>query len=259
MRIGVLVKQVPDTWEERRLDPALRRTDRSGALVADEVGEQALEVALTCKDVDRSIEVVVVTMGPPSAQDVVRGGLAMGADRGVHVVDEALVGADLIATATVLAEVVRSEGFDLVVTGAQSTDGEGGVLPAVLAEMLGLPVLSGLAAVQLTGTRSAGGQVTGTRAVEAGSVQVAATLPAVVSVTGQLPPARTAGLRGVLAAKRRPILRTGLAELGLAAIPPSTSLLSLTVAPRRAASRVLVDDGGAAAQIVEFLAARHLI
>ncbi|MBU4215921.1 MAG: electron transfer flavoprotein subunit beta, partial [Actinobacteria bacterium] len=190
---------------------------------------------------------------------VVRGGLAMGADRGVHVVDEALVGADLIATATVLAEVVRSEGFDLVVTGAQSTDGEGGVLPAVLAEMLGLPVLSGLAAVQLTGTRSAGGQVTGTRAVEAGSVQVAATLPAVVSVTGQLPPARTAGLRGVLAAKRRPILRTGLAELGLAAIPPSTSLLSLTVAPRRAASRVLVDDGGAAAQIVEFLAARHLI
>lgn len=260
MRIGVLVKQVPDTWQERRLDPGPRRVDRSGEVVADEVGEQALEVALSCKDADRGTEVVVVTMGPARADDVVRACLAMGADRAVHVLDDALAGADLVTTARVLAAVVRSEAFDLVLAGAQSTDGEGGVLPAVLAELLGLPLLSGLAAVELDAVQAAGGQVAGTRATEHSTVRLAATLPAVVSVTGQLPPARTAGLRGVLAARRRPVRRVGLADLGLTPFPATTDLLSLVPAPRRAASQRVVDDGGGAAvAVVEFLAARHLI
>ena len=161
MKIAVLVKHVPDTYGERQLDPATRRADRAaGDQVIDEISERAVEVALAHKDQEKSTEVVAVTMGPAQATDALRKSLAMGADRAIHVVDDALAGADLMVTATVLAAALRPEGFDLVIAGNESTDGRGGVLPALLAELLGLPLLSALRTVRLTDTEVSGARVT---------------------------------------------------------------------------------------------------
>ncbi|MCV2393916.1 electron transfer flavoprotein subunit beta/FixA family protein [Actinotalea sp. M2MS4P-6] len=255
MKIAVLVKHVPDTYGERQLDPATGRTDRTaGDQVIDEISERAVEVALAHKDHEKSTEVLVVTMGPAQATDALRKALAMGADRAIHVVDDALAGADLMVTATVLAAALRPEGCDLLIAGNESTDGRGGVLPALLAELLGLPLLSALRTVRLTD-----GEVSGTRITDAASTQVRAPLPAIISITEQLPDARFAGLRGIMAAKRKPTATVGLAELGLAT-PRSRTLVTSTAAmPRRTGGPRIEDDGTAARQLAQFLADRHLI
>lgn len=255
MKIAVLVKHVPDTYGERQLDPATGRTDRSaGDQVIDEISERAVEVALAHKDQDRSTEVVAVTMGPPQATDALRKSLAMGADRAVHVVDDALAGADLMVTATVLAAALRPEEFDLVIAGNESTDGRGGMIPALLAEMLGLPLLSALRTVGLTD-----GEVSGTRITDAASTQVRALLPAVISITEQLPDARFAGLRGIMAAKRKPQAKVTLADLGLETPRSRTLVTSTAAVPRRTGGPRIEDDGTAARQLADFLADRHLI
>src|SRR5262245_10670094 len=130
MKIIVLVKQVPDTWGERKLDLATGLVDRDGSeAVVDEISERAVEVALRAKDADKSVEVVVLTMGPEPAKDALRKCLGMGADSAVHVLDPSLAGADAAWTASVLAAAVRRAGFDLVIAGNESTDGRGGVVP----------------------------------------------------------------------------------------------------------------------------------
>jgi electron transfer flavoprotein beta subunit len=255
MKIVVLVKQVPDTWGERRLDPGTGRADRtSGDQVIDEIGERAVELALAHKDGDRSIEVVVATMGPASATDVLRKALAMGADRAIHVQDDQLAGADLRVTAAVLAAAVRREGFDLLVTGNESTDGRGGALAAMLAEHLGVPLLSAL-----TTARSDGTTVVGTRVGDSGTARVRAPLPAVVSITEAMPEARFAGLRGIMAAKRKPMTRLAVADLGLDLPPAGTVVRSANARPQRSAGTLVVDDGSAARALADFLAERHLI
>ncbi len=255
MKIAVLVKHVPDTYGERQLDPAMRRADRTaGDQVIDEISERAVEVALAHKDREKSTEVVAVTMGPAQATDALRKSLAMGADRAIHVVDDALAGADLMVTATVLAAALRAEGLDLVIAGNESTDGRGGVLPALLAEMLGLPLLSALRTVRLTDT-----EVSGARVTDAASTEVRAQLPAIISITEQLPDARFAGLRGIMAAKRKPMARVGTADLGLEHPTSRTVVTSATALPRRTGGPRVEDDGTAARQLADFLADRHLI
>jgi electron transfer flavoprotein beta subunit len=255
MRIAVLVKHVPDTYDERQLDPATGRADRTtGDQVIDEISERAVEVALTHKDSDKSTEVVVVTMGPPQATDALRKALAMGADRATHVVDDSLAGADLIATSAVLAAALNTEPFDLVITGNESTDGRGGMMPALLSERLGLPLLSALRSVDLTDT-----EVTGTRITETSTTQVRASLPAVISITEQLPDARFAGLRGIMAAKRKPMAKLCPADLGLAEVTSPSVVTSTTALPPRTGGPRIEDNGTAARQLVDFLADRHLI
>jgi electron transfer flavoprotein beta subunit len=255
MKIAVLIKHVPDTYGERQLDPTTGRTDRAaGDQVIDEISERAVEVALAHKDQEKATEVVAVTMGPAQATDALRKALAMGADRAVHVVDDALAGADLMVTATVLAAALATERCDLVIAGNESTDGRGGVLPALLAELLGLPLLSALRTVRLTD-----GEVSGTRVTDAASTQVRAQLPAVISITEQLPDARFAGLRGIMAAKRKPMAKLGLADLGLETPRSRTVVTSTAALPRRTGGPRIEDDGTAARQLAGFLADRHLI
>ncbi len=255
MKIAVLVKHVPDTYDERQLDPTTNRADRTtGDQVIDEISERAVEVALAHKDHEKSTDVVVITMGPAQATDALRKSLAMGADRAIHITDDALAGADLMATATVVAAALAAEPFDLIITGNESTDGRGGVLPALLAEHLGLPLLSALRSVELTDT-----EVAGTRITEAATTQVRAGLPAMISITEQLPDARFAGLRGIMAAKRKPMSKIGLADLGLATPQSPSVVLSATALPARTGGPRIEDDGTAAQQLADFLANRHLI
>src|SRR5207253_9336549 len=127
MKIVVLVKQVPDTAEERKLDLATGRLDREAAdSVVDEINERALEAALRIKDANKGTEVVAMTMGPDDATQTLRKALSMGADSGVHIVDDSLAGADTGRTAATLATALRSTGFDVVMAGNESTDGRAG-------------------------------------------------------------------------------------------------------------------------------------
>ncbi|MBT2523336.1 electron transfer flavoprotein subunit beta/FixA family protein [Arthrobacter sp. ISL-28] len=257
MKITVLVKQVPDTEEERRLDPATGLLDRDGSeSVADEINERALEVALRYKDANKGSEIVVLTLGPAAAVQALRKALSMGADSAVHVVDERLKGADIAVTAAVLAAAVQRTGFDLVLAGNESTDGRGGVVPAMVAEHLGLPLLSSLNTVELTAET-----VSGEVSVEAGSLAVSAALPAIVSVTERSAEARFPNFKGIMTAKRKPLATLTLADLGLDAGAGSgiSTVLTISERPARTAGKKIVDDGTAAAELAGFLAAGRLI
>lgn len=259
MKIIVLVKQVPDTYDERKLDPATGRLDRQASEpIIDEVAERAIEVALRHKDADKSTEVVLLSMGPDSVTAALRKGLSLGADAAVHVLDDALAGADLGRTATVLAAALSQTGFDLIVAGNESTDGRGGVLPAMVAEHLGLPHLTYLESVEIGGDR-----VAGVRGTEGGTMRIHAGLPAIISVTERSPEVRFPNFKGILSAKKKPLTVLSLADLGLSAgdLDPAgrSVVVSTTERPARTAGTKIVDDGTAGEQLAEFLAAGHLI
>lgn len=260
MKIIVLVKQVPDTEEERKLDLTSGGLDReAGENIADEINERALEVALSYKDSHKGTEVVVLSMGPDSATKSLRKVLSMGADSAIHVLDDALAGADVQWTSAVLAAAANNAGFDLLIGGNESTDGRGGVVPAMVAEHLGLPHLSFLDSVDISD-----GAVTGVRGTENGTLGVRAPLPAVIAVTERSAEARFPNFKGIMTAKRKPISVVGLADLG---IDPTTAfaplgrsvVISLNERPARTAGKKIVDEGNAGVELAEFLVAGHLI
>lgn len=248
MRIIVLIKQVPDTWEERVIDPATRRISREPRhAVLDEISERAVEVALRVKDADpKAVEVIAVTMGPDSASDALRRALAMGADEAVHVVASELAGADLSVTGSVLAETVRGIGFDLLVAGVQSTDGASGMLPATVAAHLGVPALTALDDIQV-----AADGVAGTRSDADAQLELAAALPAVVSITERAADARFPGVMAVMKAKRKPLRQAGVPEG--ADVVPRSEVLDAAPTPTRTAGTVIADDGRSGERLAEYL------
>jgi electron transfer flavoprotein beta subunit len=259
MKIAVLVKQVPDTYEERKLDTATGRLDREASdPIIDEISERAMEVALRHKDSDKSAEVVLVAMGPDSVTAALRKGLSLGADSAVHVLDDALEAADVSWTAVALAAALKQSGFDLVIAGNESTDGRGGVVPAMIGEHLGVPSLTFLDSVEI-----ASGRVSGERGTENGTMTVHANLPAIISVTERTPEVRFPNFRGILAAKKKPLTVMSLADLGLdqekLAMGGHSIVVSTSERPTRTAGKKVVDEGNAAAELAEFLAAGHLI
>ncbi|GLI25928.1 electron transfer flavoprotein subunit beta [Agromyces rhizosphaerae] len=255
MRIAVLRKQVPDTWGERRMDPTTGRADRDASdAVADEIDDRALELALHLREELGGAEIVLLTMGPDAAEQALRAGLALGADRAVHVIDERLVGADLLQTGRALAAALAREAFDLVLTGLESTDGRGGVLPAMLAERLGLPLVSAATSLEV-----AGGALRAARATEFQAMDVEVPLPAIVTVTERFPEARIGSFRGIRQAKKKPVDRLSLSDLALAPAPAASVVVDVDRAPERTAGARIVDDGTAAEAVADFLAERNLI
>jgi electron transfer flavoprotein beta subunit len=248
VRSVVLVKQVPDTYNPRNLDPAGRIVRTEGEQVCDEICERALEFALRQREEAGGGEVVALLMGPPDAKAAVRHVLAMGADRAVHVCDDRLAGADQLQTASALGAALLRESPDLVVAGSASTDGGGSVVAALLAQILQLPLLAGLASAGVED-----GRVTGTRVTELGEVTVRAVLPAIVTVTDQIAEPRLPTLRGVLGARRKPQAMFGLSALGVAGTEPSTAVVSAQERPRHSGGPRLVDDGTAVGQLADYL------
>ncbi|MDQ1075411.1 MULTISPECIES: electron transfer flavoprotein subunit beta/FixA family protein [Microbacterium] len=253
MKIVVLIKEVPDTWGERRLDLETGLTDRAAATpVLDEIDERAVEAALAFADAHPGTEVVALTMAPASAAATVRKALAMGATSAVHVVDDALHGADLLLTAEVLAAAIRRTGFDLVIAGNLSTDGGGGVLPAMIAEMLGVPHLTALSSLELTDDSA-----TGDRVSDAGTMRVSAALPAVVSITEAMPEGRFTTFKGIMAAKKKPYETVDATALGVEPDDPAVPryiMLSVAERPPREAGIKITDEGDAAEKLAAFLA-----
>ena len=254
MKIVVLIKEVPDTWGERRLDLETGLTDRaSAAAVLDEIDERAVEAALAYADGHAGTEVVVVTMAPASAAATVRKALAMGATSAVHVADDSLRGADLALTAEVLAAAIRRTGFDLVIAGNLSTDGGGGVLPAMVAELLGVPQLTALSSLEVSDDA-----VSGDRVSDAGTMRVSAALPAVVSITEAMPEGRFTTFKGIMAAKKKPYETVDAADLGVEVEDPAVAryiMLSVAERPPRAAGTKIVDQGDAGEKLAAFLVA----
>lgn len=258
MKIAVLVKEVPDTWSDRKIDEATKRVDRDGDVVIDEINEKAVEAALLVKEANDG-EVTAITMGPKNALDAVRKALAMGADAGIHIVDDALGGSDVIQTSAALAAAIGSREFDLIIAGNESTDGRTAAIPAMLAERLGLAQATFLRTLSVKD-----GTVSGERMVDDGHVEVSAALPALVSVTEQIAEARFPNFKGIMAAKKKPVETLTIADLGIDAADAggenSWSVVdTVTAKPPREGGTIIKDDGTAGQQLAEYLASAKLI
>ncbi|TFB16089.1 electron transfer flavoprotein subunit beta/FixA family protein [Microbacterium sp. 3H14] len=258
MKIFVLVKEVPDTYGDRKLNLETGLADRAaGDVVLDEITERALEVALRYADKNDGTEVVALSMAPAGSTASVRRALAIGASSAVHVADEELVGADLGLTAEVLAAAIRRGSPDLVITGNLSTDGSGGVIPAMLAEHLGFAQATALTSVEITDDG-----VSGVRGADAGSQPITASLPAVISITEALPDARFPNFKGIMAAKKKPLEVLSLADLEVSADPsaaPRTIMTAVSEKPPRAAGVKITDEGDAADKLVDYLVQNRLV
>ena len=253
MKIAVCVKEVPEAGVARRIDPATMRLDRSGESALNAFDVNAVEEALRVKESQGEAEVVVVSLGPARALDSLRKALAMGADRAVLVADEEAVGSDLVATSRALAKALEREQADLILFGQQSSDSDGAVLWAAVADRLRLPLISQAAELNV-----ADGGLTARRQTEFGYETLRAPLPAVVAVSDAINEPRYPSLKGIMGAKSKPQEVLGTAELGAAGVS-ATTVLALAAPPPRAASRRIEGGAGAAPAIVEFLAERKLL
>ena len=262
MNIVVCVKYVPDATADRRFesDNTVDRVGVDGLL--SELDEYAVEQALQLKEkAGDDTEVTALCIGPEKAVDAVRKALQMGADKGVHVVDDAIAGSDAVATSLVLAKAVEKIGpVDLVVNGMASTDAAMSVVPAMLAERLGLPQVT-LASV----VETQGDQIRIKRDNEGSTEVIGATLPVVLSVTDQTGEARYPSFKGIMAAKKKPLETWSLADLGvdaeLVGLTAATSAVEEAAArpPRTAGEIVTDEDGSGAAALTEFLASKKFI
>lgn len=258
MRIAVLLKEVPDTYSDREMNLETGLTDRSGDVVADEVGERAVEAALRIAEAaGGDVQVDVLSVGPASAADSVRRGIAMGAHEAYLVSDDALIGADVTLTAEVLAALVRKQGYDLVVAGAMSSDGAGGVIAPMIGEHLDWPALTNLTEAAVDGQT-----VRGTQASDGATVELSAELPAVIAVADEFADPRYPNFKGLMAAKKKEISTLTLADLDIDAADFTTPRAIMVGIERRPArERGEIIDGGpsAAGKLVDFLAEKNLI
>jgi electron transfer flavoprotein beta subunit len=259
MNIVVLVKQVPDTEGDRKLNPDDKTVDRAAVdPVINYIDEFAIEEGLLQKE-KHGGEVTILTVGPERATESIRKALSMGADKAVHVSDEAIHGSDAIATAKVLAKALGSIEWDLAIAGSEATDARGSVVPAALAELLGVPQLTQIRKLDIDGTA-----ITAERRTDTGYEKIEASTPAVVSVIEKINDPRYPSFKGIMAAKSKPIEVKSLGDLGLDAgevglASSWTAVESFENAPPRQAGQVVKDEGDGGAKIADYLAGKKLI
>ena len=258
MKIAVCVKQVPES-QAKRIDPSTKRLDRSGEAALNSFDANAIEAALRVKESSGDGEVVLVSLGPAKALDALRKGLAMGADRAVLVNDAAAEGSDLVATSLALAKALEREAPDLVLFGQQSSDSDGAVLWAAVAERLRRPLVS-----QASDLTVADGKARVKRQTEFGYDVIDAPLPAVVAVSDAINEPRYPSLKGIMGAKKKPQESLSIADLGLDASQvgsagSKTEVLALGDPPARGDTVKIDDDGSGAQKIVDYLAEKRLL
>jgi electron transfer flavoprotein beta subunit len=259
MNIVVLVKQVPDSGSERSLSTDDKTVDRGSASnVINEMDEYAIEEALKIREAHGG-EVTVLTVGPVQAGESIRKALSMGPDKAVHVVDDALHGSCALATSKVLAAAIGRLSPDLVISGAESTDGRVQVMPHMIAERLGIAALTGARKLTVDGST-----LTVQRQTDEGYEVVTAATPAVVSVWDTINEPRYPSFKGIIAAKKKPVETLSLADLGIAADEVGLAGASSVVVdagrrpPRQSGTKVS-DEGDGGAKLVEFLASEKFV
>ncbi|MEV0106315.1 electron transfer flavoprotein subunit beta/FixA family protein [Nocardia sp. NPDC050799] len=258
--IVVLIKQVPDTWSERKLTDGDFTLDREAAdAVLDEINERAVEEALLIKEAQGG-EVTVLAAGPDRATEAIRKALSMGADKAIHINDPAIHGSDAVQTAWVLAGALgQVEGVELVIAGNEATDGRAGAVPAIIAEYLGIPQLTHLRKLTVDGEK-----ITGERETDDGVFKLEATLPAIVSVTEKINEPRFPSFKGIMAAKKKEVQTFTLEDLG---IDPSTvgvenagsKVTASTPKPPRTAGEKISDEGDGGTKIAQYLVGQKII
>jgi electron transfer flavoprotein beta subunit len=256
MRIVVLVKHVPDptgVWSFAP-DQTLDRGAVAGRL--SELDEYAIEQAVRLVEGGIDAEITYLSVGPQSAKDGLLKALAIGGDRGVHVLDDAIHGSDSLATSLVLAKALEHLGFDLVLAGMSSTDAAMSVVPSMVAERLGVSQATFAGSLSVDGTT-----VSITRESDTATEHVRVGLPAVVSITDQTEEARYPAFRAIMMAKKKPVEALSLADIGVdpatvGLAAAATRVLDVAPAPARASGTVVVDDGTGAAQLADFLVSR---
>ena len=264
MKIVVCVKQVPDTWSEKKLAASDSTLDRAATdPVMNEMDEYAVEEALKLQEAHGG-EVTILCMGPDAATETVRKALSMGADKAIHVLDEGLHGSDALATSLALAKAIeKAGGFDLVLLGSESSDARMSVVPAMLAERLGLPQLTFAKEVTINLVDGAT-KISIKRLTDDGYQVVEASTPAVVSVVEKINEPRYPSFKGIMAAKKKPVETYGLADLGVDAGEVGSAgawskVESFEAAPPRQAGTVVTDDGDGADKLLEFLASKKFV
>jgi len=251
MNVVVCVKQVPDPNSVGQLDPTTHNLKRDGVeVVLDPGDEYGIEAGLQLAEAHGG-QVTVVSMGPEKALDAIRKALAMGAAKGVLISDAGLQGSDALTTAKLLAAAIKREGFDVVITAPESTDGYTGIVPQAVAELLGVPAVTFAKSVEYDGST-----LKVKRQTEAGYDNIEATLPAVISVTAGVNEPRYPSLKGIMAAKSKPVDRLAPDDLGLGGAGAATAgqtIVEVVPAEERKAGEIIQDDGEAAKRIVAFL------
>ncbi|PZS11929.1 MAG: electron transfer flavoprotein subunit beta/FixA family protein [Solirubrobacterales bacterium] len=212
MKICVLVKEVPDAAVEKRIDPSTGRMDRSSEKNLNPYDTHAIEAAMALREggVMQVDEIVAVTMGPGSAVRALHKAVSLGADRSLHLTDDALAGSDVAATGYALAKALESEQPDLVLLGQQSDDGECYTIGAVLADHLKMPSLTQVIKMDVDGDG-----LRCERQAEYGYDTVQLTMPAVISVGDAINEPRYPSLKAIMGAKKKPLRTAGLADLGI--------------------------------------------
>jgi len=261
MRIAVCVKQVPDSWAEKKMVNGL--LDREGVdAVLNDLDEYAVEEALRIVEAHGGNEeggahsVTIVSMGPERATEAIRKALSMGANDAILVSDAALAGSDALATSKVLAEVIKNGGFDLVICGTESTDARMSVVPAMLAQRLGWAQLTFASAVSVDPAAST---ISITRTTEAGVDSINAKLPAVVSVVEKINEPRYPSFKGIMAAKKKTIESRDLATVGVSAESAWSLVADSAPRPPRAAGIKVVDEGNGGNDLAKFLVEKKFI
>jgi len=249
MRIVVLVKYVPEPMGTPTLgeDLLLVREGVEGGL--DPGDEYPIEAALGLVETHGG-EVALVSMGPEVGAGAIRKGLSMGAHAGVLVSDPALRGADVLATARVLAAAVGRSPFDLVLSGVESTDGYTGTLPMAVAELLGLASATFARRIQVEGEI-----LRVERQTEGGYDVVECPLPALATVTGSAAEPRYPTLKGIMSAKTKPLEQLSLADLGLSAtdVTPMQRVTAATAAPEKGPGEIMPAGDEAVRRLADLL------
>lgn len=255
MNIAVCVKQIPDPNEPYALEDG--RLKRDGVTAVMDPGDEfGVEEALKVAEQSEGSEVTVVSMGPEQATEAVRRALSMGAHKAILVSDDKLQGADALVTARVLAAAIKRTEPDLVVAGVESTDGYTGVVPGMVAEILGFPMCTFTRKLEVTDDG-----IKVERQTEKGYDVVESPLPAVVTVTAAINEPRYPSFKGIMKAKQKPLEQLSVSDLGLSddEVKTTQSVAAANPAPEREAGEIIEDEGDAGAKIAEFLKGKKVI
>src|SRR3954465_8813276 len=263
MNIVVCVKQVPDTWAEKRLSPDDKTVDREGVdAVMNELDEYAVEEALRLQEATggpESTTVTVLTMGPEKSAETIRKALSMGADQAVHLTDPALKGSCAGATSYAMAKALGTIEWALVICGSEATDARTSLLPAMLAEQLGVAQATFARKVEVDGQT-----VKVERLTDTGFDKVEAPLPAVVSVVEKINEPRYPSFKGIMAAKKKPLTTLTVADAGIEAdkvgfAGSGTEVAEVTPRPPKEAGQIVKDEGDGGVKLADFLASQKFI
>src|SRR6476660_7046847 len=263
MKICVLVKEVPDAAVEKKINPSTGRMDRSGEKNLNPYDTHAIEAAMQLREggavqVD---EIIAVTMGPGSAVRALHKAVSLGADRSVHLSDDALAGSDVAATGYALAQTLKKEQPDLVLLGQQSDDGECYTIGAVVADHLEMPSLTQVIKMDVTE-----GKLRCERQAEYGYDTVDIELPAVISVGDAINEPRYPSLKAIMGAKKKPLDSKATGDVGIEAgmvgeAGSKTAVLALNPPPAKQAGEIIEDEdtNETVEKIVAWLDERKLI